>query len=66
MGEVIWLHERKPKALLQSGSLLTPRESQSTWSKESKGEVIFTCFCVLILQACAGYFTFAFTQTPWP
>jgi hypothetical protein len=66
MGEVIWLHEHKPKALLQSGPLLTLREGQPMRLKESKGEVIFTCICVLVLQACAGYFTFAFTQTPLP
>jgi hypothetical protein len=66
MGEVIWLHERKPKALLQSGSLLAPREGQPIRSKETKGEVVFTSICGVILLACAGYFTFVFTQTPLP
>jgi len=64
MGEVIWLHGRKPKALLRSGSLLTPREGQPMRSKESKGEVIFTRVCIVVLLACAGYFTFVLTQTP--
>jgi hypothetical protein len=64
MGEVIWLHERKRKVLLQSGSLLAPREGQPMRPEESKGEVIFTRICIGILLACAGYFTFALTQTP--
>jgi hypothetical protein len=64
MGEVICLHERKRKALLRSGSLLTPREGQPMKSKESKAEVIFTRICVMFLLACTGYFMFVFTQTP--
>jgi hypothetical protein len=66
MGEVIWLHKRKRKALLQSGSLVTPREGEPTKSEQSKIEVVFTRICVVILLACAGYFTFGFTQTPLP
>jgi hypothetical protein len=66
MGEVIRLHERKRKVLLQSGSLLAPRTGQAIRSKETKGEVVFTRICVMILLACAGYFTFAFIQTPLP
>lgn len=64
MGEVVWLHERKSKALLQPGSLLAPREGQPI--KETEGEVVFTSICVAILLGCAAYFTFVFTQTPLP
>jgi hypothetical protein len=35
-------------------------------SKETNGEVVFTSICVAILLACAGYFTFVFTQAPLP
>jgi hypothetical protein len=62
MGEVIWLRERKPKTLLYRGRLLTPSEGQPM----SKGEVIFTRICVVIILACAGYFTFLFIHTPLP
>jgi hypothetical protein len=62
MGEVIWLRERKPKTLPHAGLLLTQSEAQPM----SKGEVIFTRICVVIILACAGYFTFLLTHTSLP
>jgi hypothetical protein len=55
MAEVIWLHERKRKALLRPGSLLTLREDQPMRSKETKGEIIFTSICIVILLASIAY-----------
>jgi hypothetical protein len=49
MGEVIWLRERKPKTLQYGGPPVTPSEGQPM----SKGEVIFTRICVVIILACA-------------
>jgi hypothetical protein len=55
MAKVIWLHERKRNALLRSDSLLMLREGQPMRSKETKGEIIFTSICIVILLASIAY-----------